>query len=105
MKLTLHDSKDGQFYLELQAGGNNETLMVSETYKEKETAEHCRDLILAEAPNVQYADATSGEPHTESLVVTPDDEPVGNVHRMTPEPEAPIPSDPEPDDFALGGDD
>jgi uncharacterized protein YegP (UPF0339 family) len=56
MKFKIKSSGD-QFYLVLQAN-NGETLGHTENYTRKETAEHCAEILKAQAGEAQILDET-----------------------------------------------
>jgi uncharacterized protein YegP (UPF0339 family) len=55
MRFKISQARDGQYYFEIQAAGNYETLATSEMYRQKSDAEHAINLIkqgAATAPTV-----------------------------------------------------
>ena len=60
MRFKLQRSQDPSqpFYFEIQAAGNYETLVTSETYVSKADAQHAIDLIMAGAGTATVVDVT-----------------------------------------------
>lgn len=59
MRFKISKSVDGQYYFEIQAGGNYATLATSETYKrpDKRDVLEAIELIRGEAGNAEVVDA------------------------------------------------
>lgn len=60
MRFTINPSQDGQYYFEIQAAGNYETLATSETYKRRDKKDVLKaiDLIRQGAANAEVVDNT-----------------------------------------------
>lgn len=60
MRFKISKSKDGQYYFEIQAAGNYETLATSETYKRPDKRDVLKaiDLIVAGAADAEVVDDT-----------------------------------------------
>jgi uncharacterized protein YegP (UPF0339 family) len=58
MRFKISKSQNDQYYFEIQAGGNYETLATSETYIRKVDARAAIDLIKAGAATADVVDAT-----------------------------------------------
>jgi uncharacterized protein YegP (UPF0339 family) len=60
MRFKISRSTDGQYYFEIQAGGNYETLATSETYKspDKKDVRKAIDLIKAGVADAEVVDDT-----------------------------------------------
>ena len=58
MRFKINKSRDGQFYFEIQAVGNYETLATSERYTTKSACQHAIDLIKQGAGSATVNDAS-----------------------------------------------
>lgn len=60
MKFKISKSSDGQYYFEIQAAGNHETLATSETYKRRDKSDVLKaiELIRQGVPSAEVVDET-----------------------------------------------
>lgn len=60
MKFKIGKASDGQYYFEIQAAGNHETLATSETYKRRDKADVLKaiELIRQGVSGAQIVDGT-----------------------------------------------
>jgi uncharacterized protein YegP (UPF0339 family) len=58
VQFVIQDSSDGQYYLEVLAGGNNATIAVTETYKRKADARNAADLLQRDGGSATIVDKT-----------------------------------------------
>jgi uncharacterized protein YegP (UPF0339 family) len=59
MRFRISKSRDGQFYFEIQAAGNYETLATSERYTTKADCQYAIDLIKAQVGSATVNDQSA----------------------------------------------